>query len=222
MLDINIAQGEKMHYGNEELLDLLIECFPKGFFQQLLEFLKESHQRSCSDIEKLFSQQVAKDLIPHYCRAIFEDKMKELAENHNLSYRSALNRKKNAYHTEIEAEIDSKKIIMTALAVNNCCFDLKRVQAAQFRQSLAENPWLFEEFKSHGDAYYGLIMHGANSENSGNLNFAYLAFPTADCEGWYGQYNLFDLAGESVEMEVIEDMADPKLRPDVIHNQEAK
>jgi hypothetical protein len=201
-----------MHNGE---LNSLINSISKGFYQDIVVDLNESHQSAWSHVEKLFSQPVAKDLVPHYRRAIFEDKMSLTARKHNLIVRSVLNNTKSASHTEIEVKLDSKKLTLTALSVQNT-FDLTKLRKAQFRKTLAEALWLFDEFKNPGDGYYGLILHGADAENKDKLSFAHLAFPDPDCEGWFDRYNLFDLAGESTDSEFIEDNVDPRLRTDII------
>jgi len=199
------------HKGNISLLNSLTNSLPQSFFRDIVFNLNQCHQAAWSHIEPIFSQPVAKDLIPHYRRALFEDRMTEIARKYGLSSRSVKNRVKNASHVEIETMVDSKTIILTALAVKDISFDLTRLRTAQFRKTLAEDAWLFEEFSNSGNGFYGVILHGAGPENKNALDFAYLGFPYADCKGWYGRYDLFLLAGASAESEIIEDTADPKL-----------
>jgi hypothetical protein len=210
-----------MHYGDKDLLDTISNSIPPVFFQDLISALKKSYQDAWEYVENNFSQPVAKDLVPHIRRAFFEDEMRDVARKHTLIARSVMNNKNNASHSEIETEIDSKKLVMTALSVQDC-EDLTRLRKAQFRKSLAETSWLFDdgEFKNSGNGYYGLILHGADTENKDKLGFAHLAFPTPDCKEWFGHYNLFELAGESTQSEIIKDNADPKLRKDIIRKAE--
>jgi hypothetical protein len=209
-----------MHFGNQDLFNAISTSIPKQFFQDTLTALHESHKEACSHIEKVFSQSEAKDLLPHYRRAKVEDKMREIARKNGLVAHSVLNKTKNASHTEIETAVNSKRIILTTLSVQNR-YDLTKLRKAHFRKTLAEaQMWLFNELKDSGDGYYGVLLYGANAENKNMVDFAILAFPTSNCKGWYGHYNLFDLAGEATEIEFIDDTADPKLRTDIIIRKE--
>jgi hypothetical protein len=147
--------------------------------------------------------------------------MATIARKHNLIVRSALNKTRNASHAEIETFLlDSKRVVLTALAARDA-YDFKRLRTAQFRKTLAQEAMLFPEFQHHhGDGYYGVILHGAHPEHKNSLDFAYLAFPYADCKGWFGKYDLFLLAQQAADSEAIEDKAQAILRSDIIRKAE--
>lgn len=161
---------------------------------------------------------MARDLLPHVRRANFEDKMPTTARKHRLQARSVMNSANNASHVQIETTLGASKLVLTSLYSQNG-FDLTKVRSAQFRKSNAEMAWLFEEFNNAGDTYYGLILYSASARNKERLDFAYLAFPTASCEGWFGRYDLYELAGATSCIEVIEDKATPKLRKEIIRKE---
>lgn len=200
------------HRGNLELLRNLKDDIDRDFWRDILQGLKDSNESGWLHMEQFFSHSVAKDLFPHYRRGLFEDKMTSIARKHGFSVGSILNKTKNASHVEIVINLASKRIILTALAVQYLPFEFMRLRKAQFRKTLAEQTCLFEEFANHGDAYYGVILHGSHSEDRANVDYAYVAFPYADCRGWFGRYDLFDLATKSEDTEIIEDRATPTLR----------
>ncbi len=207
------------HRGNQELLNSLTVSMSSEFYRDILNGLNESHRDTWKHIEQNFSQPVAKDLVPHYRRSVFEDKMGGIARKHGLISKSVLNKTKNASHVELEINLESKKVILTALAVQDIS-DLQRLKTAQFRKTLAQEACLFKELETQGDAYYGVILHGANPQNRDKLDFAYLAFPYADCKGWFGRYDLFLMAGTNENTETIEDKALPSLRADIVRKAE--
>lgn len=212
----------RQHYGNKLLLESIRNTIPQKFFRDVMNDLHSSYKVSYEYI-KNYSHSTAKDLLPHLRRANFEDKIPQTARNHNLEAYSVLNKTRNASHTEIITEVDSKKLIITSLAVPDR-FNTSKLRAAQFRKTLAEESQLFllpelNEFMGLGDGYYGLILHGANYESRDKVDFAYLGFPTANCKEWYGNYNLLELAGMVSDTEVINDNAIPKLRKHIIRKE---
>ena len=208
-----------MHYGNQDLFNVISNFVPSKFFQDTLAALHTSHKDACIHVEKHFSQPEAKDLLPHYRRALIEDKMRDIARANGFSAAPVLNKTKNASHTEIEVEINSNRVIFTTLSVQNR-YDLTKLRKAQFRKTLAETePWLFNELKGLNDGFYGVILYGANAESKDVVDFAVLAFPSSNCQTWFGHYDLFKLAGDPMKAEFIEDMADPKLRKDIIRKE---
>lgn len=209
-----------MHNRSEEQLrNAIMSYIPKEFFQDILSDLQISHKEACFEVEKKYSHPVARDVLPHIRRANFEEKMPSTARKHKLNANSALNKTKNAAHTEIEAPIGLTKLVLTALYAPNR-FDLTKVKSAQFRKTLAEiQPWLFDEYKNIGDAYYGLILYSASVENKEKLDFAFLAFPSSDCKSWFCRYSLYELAGLTSNQEIIEDNASPKLKKDLIRKE---
>jgi hypothetical protein len=207
------------HRGNKELLNSLTSSISSDFYRDVVSGLNEAHREAWKHVEQIFSQPVAKDLVPHYRRALFEDKMGEIARKHGLNSKPVLNKTKNASHVELELNLESKKVILTALAVQDA-YDFTRLKTAQFRKTLAQESCLFKEFEISGDAYYGVILHGANTENRDKLDFAYLAFPYADCKGWFGKYNLFLMASSTENAETIIDNAVPSLRSDAVKKAE--
>jgi hypothetical protein len=206
-----------MHYGDLSLLESITSSIPRNFFHDTLVALHGAHKDACALVEKNYSQQVAKDVLPHIRRANFEDEIIRIASTYNFNARLVLNTAKNACHAEIETTVNSKRLVLTALAVPGR-FDLSKLKTAQFRKTLAEEAQLhlWEHSRNDGDGFYGMIMYGACIENKDRIDFAYLGFPTADCKKLYGSYNLFALAGNNLNTENVEDHATPKLRENVI------
>lgn len=201
------------------LYEIISQNVPYAFLNSLVaQSIPEACKIARKKVEDDFSLHEAKNLLPHYQRAMVESSLRKTAQEFGLETLVGKNTNKNTNYTKVI----SGKLVITASAVQSS--DTK-VRKAIFRSQLAEAPHkqlaLFkdehEQKAIDGDSYYCIILHPvATWDSERQSDFINLAFPSRDCKSYICNIDLKRFlsvySGEPPAEEYIKDEAFPTLK----------
>jgi len=166
---------------DHELEGAFFRDIPQQLIIDLGKSVFDSYKVAISHCKQNLAREQAHDTSPHYLRAHIEDKCQKTARKYpNVWSVPKLNKKKNAYHTEIM----SRKVVLTISAVDK---PNQFVRPANFRSSLAKGSQLKLELGIENDnipddlKLYALLLHGLSQVDK--PYFINIAFPHP--EGYY-------------------------------------
>lgn len=194
---------------------------PTEFLRHFIMGLPLVYKTSYDLVYAALGDPQARDVLPYFRRAMVEEHLFKTGNRfRDLDADAFLNVARNCHHVEIR----SRSIVLTANAVDS---PNQMVRDARFRNTLAESnqyvllPELEE--RPRDDYYFAMLLHGADLEDSSRVAFVQLAFPSHDpkAKAYLGgsPYDLISYCGTTLYPEIteekIEDMAAPRLRPQV-------
>ena len=209
-----------MKFNDPSLLDVLIEEVPRDFVLDLSRMIKwiygEAHQRVFED--PAFRRSEALWLLPFARRALFESKVVELADRHNMQYQSVV----TEHETHTYNIVRCGRFQFTGSAVRGVD---QIPRQAMFREqharinSFLRYPTLDFMGKSRLDEaeyIYGIILYGSEASGSAQPSFTSIAIPAENAPKWAANWSLQELATAYAKppqaKKLIDDKAFPKKR----------
>ncbi|MBI5827266.1 MAG: hypothetical protein HZB22_06030 [Deltaproteobacteria bacterium] len=145
----------------------------ENFSESIIKCLFDVYPKAYDYCATHYSRQVAHDLLPHVRRAMFEDKLHEIAKIQELETIRQINKTRNSHHTVISAG----RIILTSSYTDS---PHSIVRYAEFRKDYAQTNQddLFRKYLSEDNApRYAILLHGDDGANKNLPTFACVKFP---------------------------------------------
>jgi hypothetical protein len=178
---------------------LFFESFPAAFLKETVSALERSYRLAQEDCMK-FDGNEAHDVFSHIRRAHFQTEWRRIAKAYpTLDATSVENEAGNAFHTKVRGG----SIVLTESAVNASTEIPRR---ALFRATYARRPQM--AFTSFGiddppppaeASAYAILAHGPRG--AGRIvspHFAFVGFPTADCDEYVHRISLNHLLDDNM------------------------
>ena len=196
-------------------IPLFDECVPEQFQRDSLRCLIQAYQIADDRCRREFDHAEAHDLRGHERRAVFDRDWRNLAQRHGAHATAEMNAGNNCYHTRVVIG----RVIWTSSVVEA---PTTLPRQASFRETYARTGQ-FTLFGTDApppiDApLYAILIHAPCEDDPSRPAFAYVGFPTPNCDGWvdkidlFGRFNELVLPVSQVAEETIEDAIQPQLR----------
>lgn len=191
------------------------ECAPVEFQRDTLRCLLQDYKAAYDGCRQDFDAPEAHDLRGHVRRAMFDRDWRTLARRYGAHATAETNAGNNCYHT---------RIVMGRAILTSSMVDAPTTlpRQASFRETYARTRQLTlfgTDAPPPIDApLYAILVHGPGPDDPSRPAFAFIGFPSPDCNEWVDKIDLFGRFHEllapasQVEAETIEDIIQPQLR----------
>ena len=189
---------------------------PSDFCRRSVLFLYQCYSAAHHYCDTRFPRTEARDLYPHFRRAMFESGWRSVAD---LFKRAKAKPTPNCAQNCSHTLIGFGRVDLTASAVES---PSTLVRPAVFRKTYAQSAQrqLFEPAPTSrpSASLYAILIHGPSSDPS-RPAFAHVVFPTPECEAYIDRIDLLlrfpEIANRELERspeETVQDAVEPRLR----------
>ncbi len=186
-----------------QLLTELIRHLPQAFVRTLMQKIEWAYREAYGAVgnDPLVDQPERDYLYPHYRRSILEKSIRDLAQSLGLDSRVCENAAGNHQFTEILA---GRFVITCSHSTGP---DWMMLRSSHFRRQNAELNALLAQFqfdkggfevfnpKDNGGLLNAVIYHATDREDSSQVGYLRLGFPSPDYSRWASKFEFDEILG---------------------------